>query len=105
MMDHSKVTCELTSALQPWLNEALLYLRQQPDLMAELRKCMNGDGDVRIVFHTRANALTIEAADYAESTVAELFRQTLVPSGDGRFPASEMRTRILADLIGPIGVT
>ena len=37
MMDHSKVTCELTSALQPWLNEALLYLRQQPDLMAELR--------------------------------------------------------------------
>jgi hypothetical protein len=29
---------------------------------------MNGDGDGRIVFHSRANSIMIEAADFSEGT-------------------------------------
>jgi hypothetical protein len=74
-----KTTSELTTALRPWVNDALAYIKERPDLWAELVKCMTADGDVRVVFHIRANAITVEAADYTESTVAELFRQQIVP--------------------------
>jgi hypothetical protein len=76
-------TGQLTAALRPWVKDALGYIKQRPDLVAEMAKCLNQDGDVRIVFHIRANAITVEAADYNEGTMAELFRQHLL--GDDGF--------------------
>jgi hypothetical protein len=49
--------------------------------MAEMRTCMDGYGDVRVVFHVRENAITVEVVDYADSTVTELFRHHLVAEG------------------------
>jgi hypothetical protein len=62
----------------------MLLLRDHADHIAELRSAMGGDnGDVRIVYHMRANAITIETFDTSEQTVTvtELFREQLV-AGD-----------------------
>ena len=84
-------TNALTAALRPWVQQAPAYIKQRPDLTAELAKCMDGDRDVRIVFHTRGKAITVEACDYAAGTVAELFRQHLIPD-DGGFALPDTPT-------------
>ena len=72
----------VTTALRPWLQEALDLVKNRPDLMAEVRECMNGDGDVRIVYYSRAKAITLEAVNYNAGTCAELVRNYLVdPKG------------------------
>jgi hypothetical protein len=74
---------QLTNALRPWLEEALTYIKHRPDLIAEVSKCLDGNGDLRVVFHVCENGFTIEVADYSESTFTEIFRQNLVPGGFG----------------------
>jgi len=77
-------TNALTAALRPWVQQALAYIKQRPDLTAELAKCMDGDRDVRIVFHTRGKAITVEACDYAAgrspSSSASTSSRTMVAS-------------------------
>jgi hypothetical protein len=82
-MDPKKLSAVLKAALSLWVTGAIEHIKQHPDHMAELRKCMRGNGDVRIVYHARANAIVIEAADYAEGTVTEIFREHLVPDEIG----------------------
>jgi hypothetical protein len=89
---NQQTTHNLTKALGPWIIEAMAEMKQRPDLMAELRKCMSGHGDLRIVFHVRANALTFEAVNYDEQTVAELLREYIVPA-DGGFALPETMTK------------
>ena len=58
-----------------------MLIRQHTDHVAELRKAMGGDsGEVRIVYHMRANAMTIETFDADDQTVivTELFREQLL---------------------------
>jgi hypothetical protein len=65
-----------------WLDGALLLMRKHPDHVAELRRAFGVDhSDVRIVYHMRANAMTIETFDATDQTVTvtELFREQLVP--------------------------
>ena len=52
------------------------------------RGSMDGYGDVRVVFHVRENAITVEVVDYADVTVAEVFRHHLVAE-DGAFALHE----------------
>jgi hypothetical protein len=80
-----KLSAALKAALSLWLNGALEQIKSHPVQMAELRKCMTGDGDVRVVYHARANALALEAADYTEgeTVVTEIFRENLVPGDIG----------------------
>ena len=81
-MTDPRLSAALKSALSVWLDGALLILRKHADHVAELRRAMGGEsGDVRIVYHMRANAMTIETYDATEQsvTVTELFREQLVP--------------------------
>jgi hypothetical protein len=78
-----QLTAALKAALNLWVSAAMRYIDGRPVQMAELRKCMEGDGEVRIIYHVKANAITIEAIDHAERTFAELFRQQLVPGDIG----------------------
>jgi len=76
-----RLSAALKSAIAVWLDGAMLLLRDHADHIAELRNAMGGDnGDVRIVYHMRANAISIETFDTSEQTVTvtELFREQLV---------------------------
>jgi hypothetical protein len=80
-MTDPRLSAALKSALSVWLDGALLLMRKHTDHVAELRRAMGGDGgDVRIVYHMRANAMTIETFDATDQTVTvtELFREQLV---------------------------
>jgi len=77
-----RLSAALKSALSVWLDGALLIVRKHADHVAELRKAMGRDhGEVRIVYHMRANAITIETVEASEQTITltELFREALVP--------------------------
>jgi hypothetical protein len=78
-----QVTHNLIEAIRPWLSEVIGQIRSHREQWDEVVKCMNGNGDVRIVFYARENVITIEAVDYADSTTAEVFRQHLVPPDAG----------------------
>lgn len=81
-MTDSRLSAALKSALSVWLDGALVLMRKHPDHVAELRRALGVDhGDVRIVYHMRANAMTIETFDETEQsvTVTELFREQLIP--------------------------
>jgi len=80
-MADPKLSAALKSALCVWLDGAMLLLREHAAHVAELRSAMRRDsGDVRIVYHMRANAITIESFDAKGSTVTvtELFREQLI---------------------------
>ena len=80
-MADPKLSAALKSALCVWLDGALLVLREHAAHVAELRRAMHRDtGDVRIVYHMRANAITIESFDAKGRTVTvtELFREQLI---------------------------
>jgi hypothetical protein len=51
--------------------------------MTQMRNCMDGYGDVRVVFHVPENAITVEVVDYADSTVSEGFCHHLVAEDGG----------------------
>jgi hypothetical protein len=72
------------TAIGCWLHGALQELKEHPEQIAELRKCFNAnDGsDVRVIFHIKANALTIETLDQSGRIFCELFREFLTPSDD-----------------------
>ena len=59
-MTDPRLSAALKSAIAVWLDGAMLLLRDHADHIAELRTAMGGDnGDVRIVYHMRANAITM----------------------------------------------
>ncbi len=71
------LSTNLKTAISAWVSEAVQHFKN--DELSELRKCMEGDGDVRIVYSVRRNAIVVETMDFAEQTVTELFREELVP--------------------------
>jgi hypothetical protein len=73
----------LTEALKPWVADALIHIRPHRKEWAEVVRCINGDGDVRIAYLARENIFTIEACDYADGTVTEVYRQHPVPADAG----------------------
>jgi poly-beta-hydroxyalkanoate depolymerase len=79
----AQTTHNLTEAIKPWLSDAIAHIRPHREQWAEVVKCMNSDGDMRIVFYVRVNAFTVEAEDYREKMVTEVFRQQLVPANAG----------------------
>ena len=80
---NEQTTHNLMEAVKAWLSEAIGHIKKRPEQWAEVVKCMKGNGDVRIVFYAKENCVAVEAADYDESTVAEVFRQHLVPNEGG----------------------
>ena len=81
-MTDPRLSAALKSALSVWLDGAMLVVRKHADHVAELRKAMGGDnGEVRIVYHMRANAITIETVEASDQsvTLTELFREALMP--------------------------
>ena len=78
-----EITHNLTMALRPWLAEAIEHIKKRPETIHIMRKCAEGAGDVRVVFHIRENAITVEVIDYSDNTVAEIFRQLVTPGDSG----------------------
>ncbi len=74
-----KLSAAIKSAFSVWLNAAMAEVKRHPEHKAELKKAMDGDGDVRIVFHVRGNCISLETIDYAENAITELLREQLVP--------------------------
>jgi hypothetical protein len=72
----------LIEALKSWAADALVHIRPRREEWGELVRCINGDGDVRIIYLVRENVFTIEACDHADGTVIEVFRQHTV-TADG----------------------
>lgn len=67
-----------------WTAKAVEHLKGYPEQMAELKKGMEGvAADVRIIYHIRANAISIETFDFSKRTFTEIFREELVPDGGG----------------------
>ena len=77
-MFKEETVAALTQALRPWVQEAMEQVKERPDLMAELRACMDGDGDLRVGL-PRPYAITLEATDYSAGTCAKLMRNYLIP--------------------------
>ncbi len=71
------LSTNLKTAISAWVSEAVQHFKD--DQLSQLRKCMAGDGDVRIVYSVRRNAVVIETMDFADQMVAEVFREELVP--------------------------
>jgi hypothetical protein len=70
----------IKSALSFWLTGAVERVGPHANRMAELRKCSVGDqGDLRIIYHVKANVISLEAFNMAEGTFTELFRERLAP--------------------------
>jgi|tagenome__1003787_1003787.scaffolds.fasta_scaffold20784502_3 hypothetical protein len=70
----------IKSALSFWLSETIERVRPHANRMDELRKCTVGDqGDLRIIYHVKANVISLEAFNMAEGTFTELFRERLAP--------------------------
>jgi hypothetical protein len=82
-----KLSSTLKMAAALWLKEAVeQHIHPHPVQQAELERCTTSDGcDVRVVYHTRANSISVETVDYTEAdkvTVAELYRDHLVHTPD-----------------------
>jgi hypothetical protein len=80
-----KLSSTLKMAAALWLKEAVdQHIDPHPDQQAELQRCLTSHGcDVRVVFHSRANRVSVETVDYTEADkvkVAELYRDQLIPS-------------------------
>jgi hypothetical protein len=73
-----KFSATFKAALNLWLSGAMGQIDGHPEEIGELRKCMEGDGEVRICYNVKGNYITLEALNHAERTVAELFREQLV---------------------------
>lgn len=74
-----ELSANLKTAISAWVTEAVQRLRNNNHQLAELKKCVEGDGDVRIVYSVRRNVVIIETMDFAEETFTEIFREELVP--------------------------
>jgi hypothetical protein len=48
-----------------------------------MKACLEGDGEVHIVYSTRAATISVIADNYAEQASAELYRQTIAPADAG----------------------
>ncbi len=48
-----KLSAAIKSAFSVWLNAAMAEVKRHPEHKAELKKALDGDGDVRIVFDVR----------------------------------------------------
>ncbi len=72
------LSANLKTAISAWVAGVVEHLNGHSELVA-LKKCMQGDGDVRVIYSVRRNALIIETMDFAEQTVIEIFREDLVP--------------------------
>ncbi len=75
------LSANLKTAISTWVAEAFKHLNGNghSEQLSVLMKCMQGDGDVCVIYSVRHNALIIETMDFAEQTVTEIFREDLVP--------------------------
>ncbi len=74
-----ELSANLKTAISAWLDGVRQRLNGRSEQFAALKKCIEGDGDVRIVYSVRRNAVIVETMDFAEQTVTEIFREDLVP--------------------------
>jgi hypothetical protein len=58
-----ELSADLKTAISAWLARAVQHLNNHSQQLAELKKCMEGDDDVCIVYSVRRNALVIETMD------------------------------------------
>ncbi len=83
-MNNPNQTQLLVGALSVWMQTHVIPLiKNYPDLMAEMKACLEGDGEVHIVYSTRAATISVIADNYAEQASAELYRQTIAPADAG----------------------
>jgi hypothetical protein len=83
MMD-PRLSKILKSSLSFWLTGAIEHVRPHANRMAQLKKCTVGDqGELRIIYHVKANVISLETLNMAEGTSTELFREQLVPGDIG----------------------
>ncbi|HET8668819.1 MAG TPA: hypothetical protein VFM10_12620 [Terriglobales bacterium] len=74
----------LKSALSFWLTSAIEHVKDHAERMEELKKCTAGDqGEVRIIYHVKANVVSLETLNMAEGKFRELFREQLAPEDAG----------------------
>jgi hypothetical protein len=79
-----KITGALKAAVAVWLMEAVPHIKGHHKKMAKLRNGLESEGcDVRVIFHLRANAITIETFDLADNTFTEILRNQIVPDDGG----------------------
>ncbi len=86
------LSANLKTAISAWVAGVIEHLKGHSEQLAALKKCMQGDGDVRVVYSVRRNALVIETMDFAEQAVTEIFRENLVP-WLGRLELPEMNEK------------
>jgi hypothetical protein len=88
-----QISRALKTAVTLWTAQAVEHLKGHAKQIVELRKAMEGEtADVRIIFHIRANAITMETFDLGERTFCEIFREELIPD-DGGFAMPETDTK------------
>jgi hypothetical protein len=88
-----KLAAAVKTAMSLWVTGALEHLKGHDEQMAELRRAMIGDAtDVRVVYHVRSNAISLETVDRATNMFADLFLEQLVPD-DGGFALPETETK------------
>lgn len=74
----------LANALSLWMQTQVIPLiKNYPDRMAELKACLDGDGEVHIVYSIRAATISVIADNYAEQASAEVYRQIIAPADAG----------------------
>jgi hypothetical protein len=81
-----KTSATTKLALGLWVQAALEHIKLHPEHLAELAKAINSDtGDVRVVYHTKANAIAIETLELVEDkwVVRELYRDIPVRDDAG----------------------
>jgi hypothetical protein len=85
-----KLSGDLKYAVRTWLKGAMDHVREHPEHMRAIMHAMEADNrDIRLVLHVRANAISIETADYDEPAVTEIFRENLAVPADA--PLSESK--------------
>ncbi len=84
-MNNPNQTQLLVGALSLWMQTHVIpSIKNHPDLMADIKACLEGDGELHIVYSTRAATISVIADNYAKQASAELYRQTIAPE-DARF--------------------
>ncbi len=77
----------LKSALSFWVAGAIEHVKDHAARMEELKKCTAGDlGELRVIYHLKANAISLEILNMAENKFTELFREQLAADSGFALP-------------------
>ncbi len=83
----SRLSGILKSAVTVWVRDAVEQLMGHAEQMAELKKCTErDDGEVRVVFQIKANAISLVTIDKTKGIITQLFREELTPGDSFALP-------------------